>query len=64
MRQIGEQLQRAGQETVQTPMPWLFLELLCQLDEKEEARANEANERAREQRRRESAPRVRAEIAS
>lgn len=64
LRQIGERLQRAGEETVQTPMPWLFLELLCQLDEKEKALANEANDRAREQRSRESAPRVRPESAS
>lgn len=64
LRQIGERLQRAGEETVQTPMPWHFLELLCQLDEKEEALANEATDRAREQRRRKSAPRVRPESAS
>jgi hypothetical protein len=63
LRQISERLQRAGEETVQTPMPWLFLELLCQLDEKEEALANEANDRAREQQPRER-PCVRPESAS
>ena len=37
LRRLGEGLQRAGEETVQKPLPWRFLELLCQLDEKEEA---------------------------
>jgi hypothetical protein len=64
LRQIGERLQKAGEETVQTPMPWQFLELLCQIDEKEEALANDTNDRAWEQRCRESAPRVRPERAS
>ena len=40
LSQIGERLQWAGEGMVQTPMPWLFLELLCQLDEKEEAIVN------------------------
>lgn len=64
LRQMGERLQKAGEETVQTPMPWQFLELLCQIDEKEEALANEINDGAREERCRESAPRVRPESAS
>ncbi len=64
LAQIGERLQREGVETVQTLMPWHFLELLCQLDEKEEALANEADERAREQRNGEDAPVVRPERAS
>ena len=37
LRHIGEKLQKVREETVQKPMPWRFLDLLCQLDEKEEA---------------------------
>ena len=37
LRRLGEGLKRVGEETVQKPLPWRFLELLCQLDEKEEA---------------------------
>jgi hypothetical protein len=40
----GERLQREGERTVQKPMPWLFLELLCQLDEKEEAVATKVDD--------------------
>jgi hypothetical protein len=40
---IGERLQKEGERTVQKPMPWLFLELLCQLDEKEEAAATKVD---------------------
>jgi hypothetical protein len=40
LRHIGEELQRAGEDTVQTPMPWRFLDLLCRLDEVEEAAAS------------------------
>ena len=36
LRRLGEGLQRAGEATVQKPLPWRFLDLLCQLDEKEE----------------------------
>ena len=61
LSRIGERLQRDGEATVQTPMPWRFLEALCQLDEKEEALADEANDRAREQSSRESEPRVEPE---
>ena len=50
LSQIGEGLHRAGEATVQTPMPWHFLELLCQLDEKEEADASAADDAAREHR--------------
>jgi hypothetical protein len=64
LSQIGKGLQREGEATVQTPMPWHFLELLCQLDEKEEALANEASDKAREQRNGEDAPVVRPERAS
>lgn len=64
LRQMGERLQRAGEETVETPMPWHFLELLCQLDEKEEALAIEAIDRARDQRSREQAPGDRPERPS
>jgi hypothetical protein len=39
--QIGDRLQREGERTVQKPMPWRFLDLLCQLDEKEEVLAAE-----------------------
>ena len=35
LRCLGEGLQKAGEATVQKPLPWRFLELLCQLDEKE-----------------------------
>jgi hypothetical protein len=61
LSRIGERLQRDGEATVQTPMPWHFLELLCQLDEKEEALADEANDRAREQSSREREPPVKLE---
>ena len=64
LRQIGEGLQMAGEGTVQTPMPWHFLELLCQLDEKEKAIGNEADDRTREHGGWESAARVRPENAS
>ena len=37
LRTIGEGLKKDGEATVQTPMPWTFLDLLCQLDEKEDA---------------------------
>ena len=61
---LGEKLQKAGEATVQTPMPWHFMELLCQLDEKEEALANGANNRAREKPSSVSVPRDRPESAS
>ena len=61
LSRIGERLQWDGEATVQTPMPWRFLELLCQLDEKEEALADEAKDRAREQSSRESEPRIKPE---
>jgi hypothetical protein len=64
LRQIGKRLQTEGEATVQTPMPWDFLELLCQLDEKEEALANEASDKAEEERNSESAPVVRPKSAS
>ena len=35
--EIDLTLRRLGEATVQKPLPWRFLELLCQLDEKEEA---------------------------
>ena len=62
LRQIGEGLQMAGEATVQTLMPWHFLELLCQLDEKEEAIVNDDDHRTQEHC--ENAPRVRPESAS
>ena len=37
LRRLGEGLQRPGEATVQKPLPWRFLELLRQLDEREEA---------------------------
>ncbi len=36
---IGERLRKARATIAQKPMPWRFLDLLCQLDEKEEAEA-------------------------
>jgi hypothetical protein len=39
LRHIGERLQREGEDTVQTPLPWAFLDRLCRLDEVEEAAA-------------------------
>lgn len=44
LRRIGERLQKAGEDIVQTPMPWTFLDLLCQLDDKEEALADKADD--------------------
>jgi hypothetical protein len=61
LSQIGKGLQTEGVATVRTLMPWHFLELLCQLDEKEEALADEAQDSAREQSSRESEPRVKRE---
>ena len=43
LRRIGEGLQKEGEEIVQTPMPWNFLDLLCKLDEKEEALGDKAD---------------------
>ena len=37
LRHIGEKLQKVGEATVQQPLPWRFLDLLCQLDEREDA---------------------------
>ena len=37
LRRLGEGLQRMNEATVQKPLPWRFLDLLCQLDDKEEA---------------------------
>ena len=34
LRTIGERLKEDGENTVQTPMPWTFLDLLCKLDER------------------------------
>ena len=36
LRQLGEKLHQVGEATVQQPLPWRFLDLLCQIDEKEE----------------------------
>jgi hypothetical protein len=43
LRRIGERLQKDGEDTVQTPMPWTFLDLLCQLDEREETLADQTD---------------------
>ena len=64
LRRIGEGLQRAGEDTVQTPMPWLFLELLCQLDEKEEELGSKAQEATRECRGGDDATRTKSESES
>jgi hypothetical protein len=37
LRHIGKELQKVGETTVRQPLPWRFLDLLCQLDEKEDA---------------------------
>ena len=37
LRHIGEKLQKVGEATVRQPLPWRFLDLLCQLDEREDA---------------------------
>jgi hypothetical protein len=47
LSQIGKGLHTEGEATVKTPMPWNFLELLCQLDEKEEALASDEAEEQR-----------------
>ena len=47
LRRLGEGLQTAGEATVQQPLPWRFLELLCQLDEKEEAVGTKAADMTR-----------------
>ena len=47
LRRLGEGLKRVGEETVQKPLPWRFLELLCQLDEKEEAVGTKAADMTR-----------------
>ena len=62
LRQIGKGLQMAEEATVQTPMPWHFLELLCQLDEKEETIVNDDDDRTQEHC--VNAPRVKPENAS
>ena len=50
LRRIGEGLKKDGEDMVQTPMPWTFLDLLCQLDEKEEALVSRADETTTEHR--------------
>ena len=47
LRRLGEGLQRAGEETVQMPLPRRLLELLRQLDEKEEAVGTKAADMTR-----------------
>ena len=49
LRRIGEGLQKDGEDMVQTPMPWTFLDLLCALDEKEEAAEGKPADTAGEQ---------------
>jgi hypothetical protein len=45
---IGERLRTEGERTLQTAMPWRFLDLLCQLEETEEAAASNADDAERE----------------
>ena len=47
LRYIGEKLQKVGEATVQKRLPWHFLDLLCQLDEKEEAVGTKAADMTR-----------------
>ncbi len=47
LRCLGKGLQKAGEATVQEPLPWRFLELLSQLDEKEEAVGTKAADATR-----------------
>ena len=61
LRRIGEGLQKDGEDTVQTPMPWTFLDLLCTLDEKEEAAGNKADETTPEHRADDVTPKARNE---
>ncbi len=55
LRRLSEGLQRAGEATVQKPLPWRLLELLCQLDEKEEAIATKGADVSRAEHNRASA---------
>ena len=64
LRRIGEGLQKDGEDTVQTPMPWTFLDLLCKLDEKEEALGEKADDMTREHRGSDDATRTKSEDAS
>ena len=64
LRRIGERLQKDGEDTVQTPMPWTFLDLLCKLDEKEEALGDKADDSTREHRGSEDVTRTQSEKQS
>ena len=46
LRHIGEKLQKVGEATVRQPLPWRFIDLLCQLDEREETMRSNAADRA------------------
>ena len=61
LQTIGEGLKKDGEDTVQTPMPWTFLDLLCQLDEKEEALVSRADDTTREHRSGDDATRTKSE---
>ena len=41
LRHIGEKLQKVGEATVREPLPWRFIDLLCQLDERERDNAQQ-----------------------
>jgi hypothetical protein len=45
LRHIGEKLQKDGDATVRQPLPWRFIDLLCQLDEREETMRSNAADR-------------------
>ena len=47
LRRLGEGLKRVAEETVQKPLPWRFLDLLCRLDEKEAAEGTKAADMTR-----------------
>ena len=64
LRTIGEGLKEDGEDIVQTPMPWTFLDLLCKLDEKEEALGDKADDPTREHRGSDDASRTKPESGS
>ena len=45
LRHIGEKLQKDGDATVRQALPWRFIDLLCQLDEREETMRSNAADR-------------------
>ena len=64
LRRIGEKLKKDGEDTVQTPMPWTFIDLLCKLDEKEEVLGDKADDTRREHRGSDDSTRTKSESKS